>query len=44
MYGMTKEQLEAELNKNSNLDEFNHSLKTESLAQKAVEVIVNNAK
>ena len=44
MTGMTKEQLEAELNKNSNLDEFNHSLKTESLAQKAVEVIVNNAK
>ncbi|MGL4642095.1 MAG: trigger factor [Cetobacterium sp.] len=44
MYGMTKEQLEAELTKNSNLDEFNHSLKTESLAQKAVEVIVNNAK
>lgn len=44
MYGMTKEQLEAELNKNSNLDEFNHSLKTESLAQKAVEVIVDNAK
>lgn len=44
MYGMTKDQLEAELNKNSNLDEFNHSLKTESLAQKAVEVIVNNAK
>lgn len=44
MYGMTKEQLETELNKNSNLDEFNHSLKTESLAQKAVEVIVNNAK
>lgn len=44
MYGMTKEQLEAELNKNSNLDEFNHSLKIESLAQKAVEVIVNNAK
>lgn len=44
MYGMTKEQLEAELTKNSNLEEFNHSLKTESLAQKAVEVIVNNAK
>ena len=44
MYGMTKEQLEAELKKNSNLDEFFHSLKTESLAQKAVEVIVNNAK
>lgn len=44
MYGMTKEQLEAELNKNSNLDEFNHSLKTEILAQKAVEIIVNNAK
>ncbi|MGL5279979.1 MAG: trigger factor [Cetobacterium sp.] len=44
MYGMTKEQLEAELNKNSNFDEFNHSLKTESLAQKAVEVIVNNVK
>ncbi|MGL5544285.1 MAG: trigger factor [Cetobacterium sp.] len=44
MYGMTKEQLEAELTKNSNLEEFNHSLKTESLSQKAVEVIVNNAK
>ena len=44
MYGMTKEQLETELKKNSNLDEFFHSLKTESLAQKAVEVIVNNAK
>ena len=44
MYGMTREQLETELKKNSNLDEFFHSLKTESLAQKAVEVIVNNAK
>ncbi|MDX8335483.1 trigger factor [Candidatus Cetobacterium colombiensis] len=44
MYGMTKEQLEAELKKNSNLEEFNHSLKTEALAQKAVDVIVNNAK
>ncbi|MGL4970024.1 MAG: trigger factor, partial [Cetobacterium sp.] len=38
MYGMTKEQLEAALTKNSNLEEFNHSLKTESLSQKAVEV------
>ncbi|WP_432204918.1 trigger factor [Cetobacterium somerae] len=44
MYGMTKEQLETELKKNSNLEEFNHSLKTEALAQKAVDVIVNNAK
>lgn len=44
MYGMTKEQLETELTKNSNLDEFNHSLRTESLSQKAIEVIVNNAK
>lgn len=44
MYGMTVEQLDAELNKNSNFDEFKHSLKHEITAQKAVEVIVNNAK
>ncbi|MGL4904793.1 MAG: trigger factor, partial [Cetobacterium sp.] len=44
MYGMTKEQLEAELVKNSNLDEFNHSIRTENLTQKAIEIIVNNAK
>nr|WP_307774961.1 trigger factor [uncultured Cetobacterium sp.] len=44
MYGMTVEQLEGELNKNSNLNEFKSSLKNEILAQKAVEVVVNNAK
>ncbi|MEG0234662.1 trigger factor [Cetobacterium sp.] len=44
MYGMSVEQLNAELTKNSNLDEFKHSLKHEIVAQKAVEVIVNNAK
>ncbi|MGL5000798.1 MAG: trigger factor [Cetobacterium sp.] len=44
MYGMTKEQLEAELVKNSNLDEFNHSLRTENLTQKAIEIIISNAK
>ncbi|MGL4987670.1 MAG: trigger factor [Cetobacterium sp.] len=44
MYGMTKEQLEAELVKNSNLEEFNHSIRTENLTQKAIEIIVNNAK
>lgn len=44
MYGMTKEQLEAELTKNNNLNNFNGSLTTEILAQKAVEIIVNNAK
>ncbi|MGL5903606.1 MAG: trigger factor [Cetobacterium sp.] len=44
MYGMTKEQLEAELVKNSNLEEFNHSIRTENLTQKAIEIIVNTAK
>ncbi|MGL5088584.1 MAG: trigger factor [Cetobacterium sp.] len=44
MYGMTKEQLEAELVKNSNLEEFTHSLRTENLSQKAIEIIVSNAK
>ncbi|MGL4998727.1 MAG: trigger factor [Cetobacterium sp.] len=44
MYGMTKEQLEAELVKNSNLEEFTHSLKTENLSQKAIEIILSNAK
>lgn len=44
MYGMTTEQLETELNKNANLDNFKASLKGEALLQKAVDVIVNNAK
>lgn len=44
MYGMNKEQLEAELTKNNNLNDFNGSLMNELLSQKAVEIIVNNAK
>ncbi|MBC2856492.1 MAG: trigger factor [Cetobacterium sp.] len=44
MYGMTTEQLETELNKNNNLENFKATLKGETLLQKAVEVIVNNAK
>ena len=36
--------LEAELTKNNNLNDFNGSLMNELLSQKAVEIIVNNAK
>ena len=44
MYGMNKEQLHAELTKHSNLNEFTQSLKNEITAQKAIDIIVKDAK
>ncbi|MGL4308638.1 trigger factor [Cetobacterium sp. SF1] len=44
MYGMTAEVLVEELKKNNNYDNFNMSLRNEATLQKAIEIIVNNAK
>lgn len=44
MYGMDSAKLEEELKKNSNLDNFNSSLRKELTAQKTVDFLVENAK
>lgn len=44
MYGMDSAKLEEELKKNSNLDNFNNSLRKELTAQKTVDFLVENAK
>lgn len=44
MYGMDLAKLEEELKKHNNLDNFKLSVKEECLMQKAIDVLVNNAK
>ena len=44
MYGMELPQLEEQLKKHNNLENFKMSVKEECLMQKAIDVLVNNAK
>ena len=44
MYGMDLAKLEEELNKHKNYDNFKMTVQGECLMQKAIDVIVNNAK